>query len=89
MDLNKLTQKSQEALSAAQAIAVRQGHQQIDSPHLMLALAQQEQGLVGRLLERAGYDTRAYERALEEELGRLPRVSGPGASRGRSPSPSR
>ena len=35
-----------------------------------------------RLLERAGYDVRAYERALEEELGRLPRVSGPGAQPG-------
>ncbi|GFK94293.1 Chaperone protein ClpB 1 [Fundidesulfovibrio magnetotacticus] len=82
MDINKFTQKSQEALSQAQAVAVRLGHQQIDAGHLMLALAQQEQGLVPRLLERAGYDVRAFERALEEALGRQPRVSGPGAQPG-------
>jgi len=82
MDINKFTQKSQEALSQAQAVAVRMGHQQIDAGHLMLALAQQEQGLVPRLLERAGYDVRAFERALEEALGKLPRVSGPGSQPG-------
>ena len=82
MDINKFTQKSQEALSQAQAVAVRLGHQQIDAAHLMLALTQQEQGLVPRLLERAGYDVRAYQRALEEELARLPRVSGPGVQPG-------
>jgi len=82
MDLNKFTQKSQEALSQAQAVAVRLGHQQIDAGHLMLALVQQEQGLVPRLLERAGYDVRAFQRAVEEELSKLPRVSGPGSQPG-------
>ncbi len=82
MDLNKFTQKSQEAISQAQAVAVRAGHQQIDAIHLMLSLVQQEQGLVPRLLERAGYDTRAYQRALEDELARMPRVSGPGSQPG-------
>ena len=82
MDLNKFTQKSQEAIGQAQAVAVRLGHQQIDAGHLMLALVQQEQGLVPRLLERAGYDVRAYQRALDDELGRLPKVSGPGVQPG-------
>jgi len=82
MDANKLTQKSQEALGQAQAIAVRLGHQAIDTGHLMLALTQQEQGLVPRLLERAGYDVRAFGRALEAELVKLPRVSGPGVQPG-------
>ncbi|GAB6038918.1 ATP-dependent chaperone ClpB [Fundidesulfovibrio butyratiphilus] len=82
MDLNKFTQKSQEAIGQAQTIAVRMGHQQIDAGHLQLALTQQEQGLVPRLLERAGYDVRAYQRALEEELAKQPRVSGPGAQPG-------
>jgi ATP-dependent Clp protease ATP-binding subunit ClpB len=82
MDLNKFTQKSQEAISQAQAVAVRLGHQQIDAGHLMLSLVQQEQGLVPRLLERAGYDVRAYQRALEEELSKQPRVSGPGSQPG-------
>ena len=82
MDLNKFTQKSQEAIGQAQAVAVRLGHQQIDAGHLMLALVQQEQGLVPRLLERAGYDLRAYQRALDDELGKLPKVSGPGVQPG-------
>jgi len=82
MDLNKFTQKSQEAIGQAQAVAVRLGHQQIDAGHLMLALVQQEQGLVPRLLERAGYDVRAYQRALDDELGKLPKVSGPGVQPG-------
>jgi ATP-dependent Clp protease ATP-binding subunit ClpB len=82
MDINKFTQKSQEALNQAQAVAVRLGHQQIDAGHLMTALVQQEQGLVPRLLERAGYDVRAFERALEGELVKMPKVSGPGAQPG-------
>ena len=82
MDINKFTQKSQEAIGQAQAIAVRMGHQAVDALHLMLALAQQDNGLTPRLLERAGYDVRAFCRALETELAKAPRVSGPGVQPG-------
>ena len=82
MDLNKFTQKSQEAVSEAQNVAVRFGHQQIDALHLLLALVQQENGLAQSLLERAGYTPAAYARAVEEELSRLPKVTGPGAQPG-------
>jgi ATP-dependent Clp protease ATP-binding subunit ClpB len=82
MDLNKFTQKSQEAVSQAQSVAIRFGHQQVDVDHLFKALIEQENGLVPRLLERAGYDVRAVAGALDQELGRLPRVSGPGAQPG-------
>ncbi len=82
MDLNKFTQKSQEAVAEAQAVAIRLGHQQVDVDHLFRALVGQEQGLVPRLLERAGYDVRALVSALDSELGRMPRVSGPGAQPG-------
>ena len=82
MDLNKFTQKSQEAVSQAQSVAIRYGHQQVDVDHLFKALIEQENGLVPRLLERAGYDARAVAGALDQELGRLPRVSGPGAQPG-------
>ena len=82
MDLNKFTQKSQEAVSQAQSVAIRFGHQQVDVDHLFKALIEQENGLVPRLLERAGYDARAVAGALDQELGRLPRVSGPGAQPG-------
>ncbi|GAU07988.1 ATP-dependent chaperone ClpB [Desulfoplanes formicivorans] len=77
MDLNKFTQKSQEAISQAQNVAIRFGHQEVDVEHLLLALITQEQGLVGVLLEKAGYDPAAYAKAVEQELGRRPKVSTP------------
>ena len=79
MDLNKFTQKSQEAIALAQADAVRRGHQQVDAEHLLLALAVQEDGLVPKLLQRAGLDPGAYAKALATDLDRMPSVSGPGA----------
>jgi ATP-dependent Clp protease ATP-binding subunit ClpB len=82
MDMNKFTQKSQEAVSEAQAAAVRFGHQQIDAEHLLLALVSQENGLAPRLLDRAGIKPQSYLQALETELGNMPKVSGPGAQPG-------
>ena len=54
MDLNKFTEKSQNALTEAQAIGTRHQHQTVDVEHLALALLEQEEGLVPRLLEKAG-----------------------------------
>ena len=56
MDLNRLTQKSQEALHDAQTKALRFGHTEVDGEHLLLALLDQPDGLVPRLLEPAGAD---------------------------------
>ena len=52
MDPNKLTQKSQEALNAAQTKALRYGHQEVDGEHLFLALLEQPEGLVPRLFSK-------------------------------------
>ena len=52
MDLNRLTQKSQEAVSQAQQRAVTFGHQEVDCEHLLLALVEQEEGLVARLFAK-------------------------------------
>jgi ATP-dependent Clp protease ATP-binding subunit ClpB len=82
MDLNQFTQKSQEALSEAQSVAVRFGHQQVEAEHMLLALATQERGLVPRLLERAGISAQGYAKGVESELSKLPSVSGPGAQPG-------
>lgn len=82
MDLNKFTEKSQQALSEAQNVAVRLGHQEVDAEHLALALVAQEQGLVPRLLIKAGVRPEAFASALEAELGKKPAVSGPGAAQG-------
>jgi ATP-dependent Clp protease ATP-binding subunit ClpB len=82
VDLNRLTQKSQEALHDAQTKALRYGHTEVDGEHLLLALLDQPDGLVPRLLSAAGTDPDQLRPRLEAELGRRPRVSGPGASPG-------
>ena len=56
MDLNRLTQKSQEALHDAQTKALRFGHTEVDGEHLLLALLDQPEGLVPRLLLQANAD---------------------------------
>ncbi|GAB6125097.1 ATP-dependent chaperone ClpB [Humidesulfovibrio idahonensis] len=82
MDPNKLTQKSQAALSEAQNLAISRGHQQVDTLHLLYALATQEGGLVPQIIGKCGLDAKAYAQAVEAELSRLPSVSGPGAQPG-------
>jgi ATP-dependent Clp protease ATP-binding subunit ClpB len=82
MDMNRLTQKSQEALHDAQTRALRFGHVEVDGEHLLLALLDQPEGLVPRLLSSAGADPDQTRAVVEAELGRRPRVSGPGASPG-------
>jgi ATP-dependent Clp protease ATP-binding subunit ClpB len=82
MDMNRLTQKSQEAMHDAQTKALRFGHTEVDGEHLLLALLDQPEGLVPRLLERAGADPAALRAGLEAELARRPSVSGPGAAPG-------
>ena len=76
MDMNSLTQKSQEALTSAQRIAVLAGQIETDEEHLLLALLQQEEGLVPRLLQTAGADVEAVRADVEAEIARKPSVSG-------------
>jgi ATP-dependent Clp protease ATP-binding subunit ClpB len=83
MDLNKLTVKSQEAFQAAQTKAVRYGHVEVDGEHLLLALMEQGDGLVPRLLQKIGVSVDNVRSRLEQELERKPRVSGPGAEPGK------
>jgi ATP-dependent Clp protease ATP-binding subunit ClpB len=83
MDLNKLTQKSQEAVQNAQTKALRYGHVEVDGEHLLLALLEQPEGLIARLLKRMDVSPEAVQRALEQELERRPRVSGPGLEAGK------
>ena len=80
MDLNRLTQKSQEALHDAQTKALRFGHTEVDGEHLLLALLDQPDGLVPRLLARPAPTPTAARRDRRRELGRRPRVTGPGAA---------
>src|SRR6266478_545108 len=75
MDINRLTEKAQEALRAAQSEATRLGHQQIDVEHLLLALIQQEGGLARSILDKTAVDADVVRQRVEAELGRLPKVS--------------
>jgi ATP-dependent Clp protease ATP-binding subunit ClpB len=82
MDMNRLTQKSQQALQEAQALASRFGHTEVDGEHLLVALLSDEGGVVPRLLQLVGADTDLLGQQLQAELGRRPKVTGPGASPG-------
>jgi len=83
MDLNKFTIKSQEALQAAQTKAVKYGHVEVDGEHLLLALLEQSDGLVPRILKRMDVSVDAVTEAVVRELEKKPRVSGPGAEPGK------
>ena len=82
MDTGSLTEKSREALQEAQNVVTRMGHTEVDGEHLLLALVDQQEGLVPRLLEQAGANVDALRSDLERELSRRPKVSGPGATPG-------
>ncbi|HTY87702.1 MAG TPA: ATP-dependent chaperone ClpB [Candidatus Acidoferrum sp.] len=76
MDLNKFTEKSQAALAEAQNIATRSQHQAVDVEHLLVALLVQEGGLIPRLFAKAGVAPELLKARIEDELARVPRVSG-------------
>ncbi|MBI4873779.1 MAG: AAA family ATPase, partial [Acidobacteria bacterium] len=77
MEINRLTEKAQEAVRAAQSHAFRLGNQQVDVEHLLAALLEQESGLAASLLNRAEVDLVRLHQRLTQELDRLPRVSTP------------
>jgi len=83
MDLNRLTQKSQEALSTAQSAAARRGHSEVDVEHLLGALLASPDGVAPRLLQRLDVDPAAVAAEGETELARRPAVGGPGAEPGK------
>ncbi len=74
MDMNRFTNKAREAIASSQSIAARYHHQQIEPDHLMLALMQQEDGLVPKVLERCGVDPKGVTQSLESYLTRQPKV---------------
>jgi ATP-dependent Clp protease ATP-binding subunit ClpB len=78
MESEKLTQKSQEALQAAQRLAQEYSHQEIDGEHLTLALIGQNDSLIPDLLERIGVPVARLKPDLEAELARRHKVQGGG-----------
>jgi ATP-dependent Clp protease ATP-binding subunit ClpB len=78
MRLDKLTVKAQEAVAAAQSLADQGNHQAIEPEHLLLALVQQQEGVVAPLLAKLGAPADAVRRQVQAELDRLPKVRGGG-----------
>ncbi len=76
MNPNNLTEKSQAAIQGAQTRAMNLGHQEVDVPHLLLELVEQEEGFIPRLIERMGRDARAIASAVAQELAKRPQISG-------------
>jgi ATP-dependent Clp protease ATP-binding subunit ClpB len=76
MDINRFTEKAQEALAAAQRRATRAGNPQLDTEHLLAALLDDEQGLAVAILRKANVDVNALKRRADQELDRLPKASG-------------
>ncbi|MDR1039561.1 MAG: ATP-dependent chaperone ClpB [Deltaproteobacteria bacterium] len=80
MRFDKFTIKSQEAVSDAQTLAERKGHQEILPLHLALSLIRQPDGLIGPVLNKAGVPASLIASDLEQALGKLPQISGPGVT---------
>ncbi|HIE78776.1 MAG TPA: ATP-dependent chaperone ClpB [Candidatus Thioglobus sp.] len=76
MQFEKLTSKFQEALGAAQSMAVVRDHQFIEPAHLMLALLEQQSGTVKPLLTQSGVNVAAYQTDLQGQIERFPQVEG-------------
>ena len=77
MNINRFTEKSQEALREAQSSATRRSHQGVDVEHLLLAMLDQSEGLAPEVLQAAGANVTILKERLGQELDRLPQVSGP------------
>jgi ATP-dependent Clp protease ATP-binding subunit ClpB len=82
MDINRFTERAQEAVSAGQTMAVRYGHQQVDIEHVLVALLEQERGLATAILSKAGIQADALRERAEKELDRMPKVSSPTGAAG-------
>ena len=78
MNLQKFTQKSIEAVQAAQSATIANGNQQMGQEHLLLALTEQQNGLIAELFRKTGASPEAIAADLRQAIDRLPKVSGGG-----------
>jgi ATP-dependent Clp protease ATP-binding subunit ClpB len=78
MDINKLTQKSQDALQSAQTYSVELQHQDVDVDHLLYALLKQENGLIPEIFKNLNVNIKNLTDDVQAELYKRPSVSGSG-----------
>ena len=83
MNVQKLTQKSMEAVQLAQNIAEEHDNQQIEQCHVLLALMMQDGGLVPQLLTKMGVTAESVTAAAKDLVSRLPAVTGSGREAGK------
>jgi len=84
MRVDRLTTKSREALAQAQSEATRRGNPELTPEHLLLALLEQEDGVIPALVQKAGVNPRELAEEFESAVEKYPRVTGgsdPGMSR--------
>src|SRR6187397_2802533 len=79
MNIEKYTERARGFIQSAQSLAVRDGHQQFSSLHMLKVLLDDSEGLAGGLIDRAAGNSRAILKATEDALNKLPKVSGGGA----------
>ncbi|MDO4175888.1 MAG: ATP-dependent chaperone ClpB [Bacillota bacterium] len=76
MNIENYTQKAQEAIVDCQNIALEEGHQTVEGEHLHMALLQQKDGLIPKLIQYAGLNAGELIGSVQAELDKLPKVSG-------------
>src|SRR4051812_33142507 len=79
MQNEKYTERSRRFVQSAHSLAVREGHQQVSTLHVLKVLLDDNEGLASGLIDRAGGNSRAILKATEEALNKMPKVSGSGA----------
>jgi ATP-dependent Clp protease ATP-binding subunit ClpB len=78
MNIEKFTHNAQKALAESQSLAAEHGHQQVETEHLLLALLQQDEGVVPPILKKAGIDPAAVAQGAALAMARFPQVQGGG-----------
>jgi len=84
MNLNKFTQKAQEAVMEAQSLASKHSHSQIEPEHLLLALLRQSDGIVPQVIQKLDVSPHEMALSLEGDLGKKPKIRGAAAQVGMS-----
>lgn len=79
MNIEKYTDRVKGFIQSAQTLAMREGHQQFTPLHVLKVLLDDSEGLAGGLIDRSGGNSRAILKAVEEVLGKMPKISGAGA----------
>src|SRR5438128_2711086 len=80
MNLNKFTDKAQEAVFEAKSIAENNNNQSIDNEHLLLSLLEQKNGIVSSILEKLNVNVAGFKSRVLKEVERIPSVTGTSAS---------